>query len=90
MRTGTASGDPHFTTYDGVQYDYQGVGDFLLARSTVVGDQFEVQVRTRSLYDDASVTIISEAAATLCNHRVTFDIDRANGGGSFVFSMVPR
>src|SRR4029077_10220943 len=36
LATGTAWGDPHFTTYDGVQYDYQGVGDFLLARSTVV------------------------------------------------------
>ena len=76
-------GDPHFTTYNGVHYDYQGIGDFLLTRSTI--DQFDVQVRTRTFYDGASVTIMSEAAATLCNHRVTFDIDRASAGGSFVW-----
>jgi hypothetical protein len=28
---------------------------------------------------------MSEAAATLCDHRVTFDIDRAGAGGSFVW-----
>ena len=78
----TATVDPHFTTYDGVHYDYQGIGDFLLTRSTVPGDQFNVQIRTRSWFDVAS--IMSEAAATLCNHNVTFDIDRASAGGSFV------
>ena len=81
---GSATGDPHFTTYDGVHYDYQGVGDFLLTRSTVPGDQFDVQVRTRS-YNDGTVTIMSEAAAQLCNHRVSFDVDRAGTGGSFVW-----
>ena len=75
----TATGDPHFTTYDGVHYDYQGIGDFLLTRSTI--DQFEVQVRTRPTYDGSAVTIMSEAAAMLCNHKVTFDIDRASAGG---------
>src|SRR3954449_9501704 len=74
-----AIGDPHFTTYDGVHYDYQGIGDFLLAGSSV--DQFEVQVRTKSTYDGSAVTIMSEAAAILCNHKVTFDIDRASAGG---------
>ena len=75
----SAVGDPHFTTYDGVHYDYQGIGDFLLTQSTV--DDFEVQVRTRPTYDDSAVTIMSQAAATLCNHKVTFDIDRASAGG---------
>ena len=28
---------------------------------------------------------MSEAAATLCNHNVTFDIDRTSAGGSFVW-----
>jgi uncharacterized membrane protein len=81
----SATGDPHFITYSGMRYDYQGIGDFLLTRSTVPGDQFDVQVRTRSVYDDAAVTIMSEAAATLCNHRITFGIDRASTGGSFVW-----
>jgi PEP-CTERM motif-containing protein len=61
------------------------VGDFVLAQSTVPGDQFDVQVRTRSFYDGAPVTIMSEAAATLCNHNVTFDIDRATARGNFVW-----
>ena len=80
---GSATGDPHFTTYGGVRYDYQGIGDFLLSRSTV--DQFDVQVRTKPWSDWPSATIMSEAAATLCNHNVTFDIDRASAGGSFVW-----
>jgi probable HAF family extracellular repeat protein len=83
LTTATATGDPHFTTYDGVHYDYQGIGDFLLTRSTI--DRFAVQVRTRSIYDGAPVTVMSEAAATLCNHIVTFDVDRASAGGSFVW-----
>jgi probable HAF family extracellular repeat protein len=83
LTTGTATGDPHFTTYDGVHYDYQGLGDFLLARSSV--DQFDVQVRTRPWSDWPAATIMSEAAATLCNHSVNFDIDRARTGGSFVW-----
>src|SRR5262245_27856521 len=42
-------------------------------------------MRTRSSYDSAAVTIISAAAARLGNHSVTFDLDRANAGGSFVW-----
>jgi hypothetical protein len=81
--TATATGDPHFTTYGGGHYDYQGVGDFLLARSTV--DQFDVQVRTRLWSDRPAATIMSEAVATVCNHNLNFDIDRAGAGGSFVW-----
>jgi hypothetical protein len=44
-----------------------------------------VQVRTRPFYDGAAVTIMSEAAATLCSHNVNFDIDRASAGGSLVW-----
>jgi hypothetical protein len=81
--TATAVGDPHFTTYDGIHYDYQGIGDFLLTRSTI--DEFDVQVRTWPLNDGAPVTIMSEAAVMVCEHNVTFDIDRASAGGSFVW-----
>jgi hypothetical protein len=81
--TASAVGDPHFTTYGGVRYDYQGIGDFLLARSTVPGDQFDVDIRTAAGYSNLGTTVITEAAATLCNHDVIFDT-RANAGGSFV------
>jgi hypothetical protein len=82
--TATAVGDPHFTTYGGVHYDYQGIGDFLLTRSTIPGDQFDVQIRTTGV-SNAGTAVITEAVATLCNHNVTFDVDRASAGGSLVW-----
>ena len=77
------TGDPHFTTYSGVNYDFQGLGDFLLVRSNVAGDQFDVQIRTGAWSNGTSV--IDGAAATLCSHDVTFDIDRAAAGLGFVW-----
>ena len=80
-----ANGDPHLTTYDGHDYDFQVAGNFLLTRSTLPGDSFDVQVRTRSWDNGAKVTIVSEVAAKLGTQRVTFDLDRASAGGSFVW-----
>ncbi|GEM46810.1 hypothetical protein DC3_24450 [Deinococcus cellulosilyticus NBRC 106333 = KACC 11606] len=42
---GTSFGDPHLQSFDGTQYSFQAVGEFVLARSTLSGDPFEVQVR---------------------------------------------
>jgi hypothetical protein len=83
VKIASVVGDPHFTTYGGVHYDYQGIGDFLLTRSTIRGDQFDVQIRTTG-FSNAGTAVITEAVATLCNHNVTFDIDRASAGGSLV------
>ena len=77
------SGDPHFTTYYGVTYDFQGIGDFLLARSDVAGDQFDVQIRLTPWLN--GTTIIEGAAASLCGHRVTFDAERARAGAGLVW-----
>lgn len=77
------TGDPHFTTYSGVTYNFQGVGDFLLARSNVAGDEFEAQIRTAALSNGTSV--IEGIAATLGNHDITFDVDRAAAGSGFVW-----
>ena len=37
------AGDPHFTTVNGVRYDFQGAGEFVVLRDSDTG--FEVQVR---------------------------------------------
>ena len=83
--SGTVMGDPHFTTYDGLHYDFQAAGDFVLTRSTQPGNSFDVQIRTRAPSDGSAVTIVSAVAAKLGDHRVTFDLDRASAGGSFVW-----
>jgi probable HAF family extracellular repeat protein len=77
------SGDPHFTTSGGVTYDFQGIGDFLLARSDVAGDQFDVQIHITPWLNGTS--IIEGAAATLCGHLVTFDAERASAGVGLVW-----
>lgn len=42
-RVASTSGDPHIVTFDGLKYDCQGEGEFVLAKSKVT--QREVQVR---------------------------------------------
>jgi hypothetical protein len=82
---GGVEGDPHFTTFDGLHYDYQGAGDFVLTRSTAAADPFEVQIRTRTWHDGSDVSIVSKVAAKLGDHLISFDLDRANAGESFVW-----
>lgn len=38
-------GDPHFITYDGTQYTFNGLGEFVLSRSVAADRRFEVQGR---------------------------------------------
>jgi len=82
---GSAVGDPHFTTYSGQHFDFQEVGEFMLTRSTLVDNPFQVQIRTATLSEGSAATWIMEAAAQVSGHRVTFDVDRAQGGGSLVW-----
>ena len=39
---GSTVGDPHITTYDGLNYDYNGIGEYWLIKSSAL----HVQVRT--------------------------------------------
>ncbi|MFO1086032.1 MAG: VWD domain-containing protein [Reyranellaceae bacterium] len=75
---GGGTGEPHFTTFDGTYYDFQGVGEFVLAKSTVPGDTFEVQIRTSPYFGSSTVTAMSEVAVKIGNQRVTFDQGRAD------------
>jgi hypothetical protein len=39
-----ARGDVHILTYNGLNYDFQATGDFVLAQSRVPGDNFQIQM----------------------------------------------
>ncbi len=70
----SAFGDVHILTYNGLQYDFQAVGEFTLAKSNVAGDSFDIQLRLQPQTNSASVTYIQQVAASLGADRVTFGI----------------
>ena len=53
--TAIAWGDVHLTTFDGLYYNFQAEGEFTLAKSTVAGDDFDVQIRTEQYGAGSSV-----------------------------------
>jgi von Willebrand factor type D domain/PEP-CTERM motif len=83
--SGVVVGDPHFTTYGGLHYNFQGTGDYVLTRSTAPGDPFDVQIETGPWHPGSSVTIVSGVAADLCNNAASFELSRASAGGSFLW-----
>ena len=67
---GAAAGDVHITTFDGLRYDFQAVGDFVLTRSTVPGDSFEIDIAT--IGERNAVSVTTEAAAVVGSDLVRF------------------
>ena len=57
--TGVVAGDPHFTTYGGLHYNFQGTGDYVLTRSTAPGDPFDVQIETAPWHNGSAATVVS-------------------------------
>ncbi len=75
--TGTAAGDVHLTTFDGLYYNFQADGDFTLAQSTGAqstgaGDSFRVQIHTAPFPAIQATSVITEAAAQVGRNDVTF------------------
>lgn len=72
--SGSATGDVHMMTFDGLRYDFQAVGDFTLVRSTAADAPLAVQIRTSAypLHDLTSVT--TEVAAKVGADQVRFDL----------------
>jgi hypothetical protein len=70
--TGTAVGDVHLTTFDGLYYNFQADGDFTLAQSTAAGDSFRVQIETAPFPAIQATSVITEAAAQVGDNVVTF------------------
>lgn len=66
---GASMGDPHLITIDGLSYEFQGAGEFVLARS----DSVEIQVRYEPIEANASVSVHTAVAAGVDGHRVVID-----------------
>ncbi|WP_328653685.1 VWD domain-containing protein [Micromonospora sp. NBC_00330] len=67
-RCANSNGDPHLLTYDGLRYDFQAAGEFVLTRSTT--DGFEVQVRQAMFPASSVVAVNSAVAARVAGDRV--------------------
>ena len=73
---GVSVGDTHLTTFDGVHYDFQASGDFLLAE---VLNEFTVQVRQASgapQWPNAAVNKV--VAVRMGRTRVVFSVEPAS------------
>lgn len=46
-------GDPHFVTFDDVEYTFNGKGEFVLVKSTTLTDNLEIQGRFEQMDDNA-------------------------------------
>ncbi|GAA0512183.1 hypothetical protein GCM10008992_09720 [Halorubrum aquaticum] len=68
--SGSATGDPHLTTYDGVAYDFQAAGEFILTNDS--DGSPHVQARLRPVAD-RDVSVISAVATELNGTTVTID-----------------
>jgi hypothetical protein len=73
-----AWGDVHLTTYDGLYYNFQAAGEFVLSQSTQPGDTFQVQVRLQAWEGSSYVSVITQAAAAVGSDRVTFGVGRSD------------
>ncbi len=64
---GSATGDPHLRTFDGLYYDLQAAGEFVAAKT---GDT-ELQLRFEPYRDSRVIAVVTAAALAAAGHRVT-------------------
>jgi hypothetical protein len=69
--SGGGNGDVHMKTFDGLNYDFQAVGDFVAVRSTL-GPSWQIQIRTDSFPGATSIT--TALAVEFGGSRVSFAV----------------
>ncbi len=71
--TATAVGDVHMVTFDGLHYDFQATGEFVLARATTLGDSFQIQMRAEEYQANPGTSVATQIAAQLGHDQISFD-----------------
>ena len=72
--SGNSSGDPHILTFDGLYYDFQATGDFLLVKAS--DSDLEIQVRQAPWSVNPATTLNVGLATTLDGTPIEFSIDQ--------------
>ena len=67
-------GDTHLVTFDGLAYDFQGVGEFIMVRS--LSDSLEVQARMKPWRGSRVVSVQNAVAMDVAGDRVGVYVDR--------------
>lgn len=65
-------GDPHIQTFDGLNYDFMGVGDFVLVRTAA--NDFEIQLRLSPFGQTQSASVTSGLAVRQGPARVEWQL----------------
>ncbi len=68
--------DPHLRTFDGLAYDFQTAGEFVLARDAN-GGTFQVQARLSAPQGTRAWSALTELGIQVGADRVTIDATRA-------------
>ncbi len=73
--TSGSTGDPHVVSFDGLRFNYQGAGEFILAGTTTAGNfdangDLQVQVRQRPVQPGVPGAINTAAGIRLGSHTV--------------------
>ena len=83
---GSSEGDPHVTTFSGVDYDFQAAGEFTLVKSP--SRDMDVQVRQQPYPGSRDVSISTAVAMRV--GRATVEVDAINGSSNGILLVNRR